>query len=54
MISSTARSGAGLGLYGVREIVVRAGGVVHATSAPGFGTTITVLIPTSGVSNEAS
>ena len=40
-----AGKGTGLGLVGVRGIVERCGGRVDVTSAPGVGTTVTVLLP---------
>jgi signal transduction histidine kinase len=43
--TKSAECGTGLGLHTVRGLVERSGGVVHASSAPGFGTTITVLLP---------
>ncbi len=42
---SHATGGAGLGLAIAREIVLRHGGRIHIASAPGAGTTVSVLLP---------
>jgi PAS domain S-box-containing protein len=43
--TKASRNGTGLGLATVYGIVTRAGGTVNIYSEPGFGTTITVLLP---------
>ncbi|MBS4096829.1 MAG: CHASE2 domain-containing protein [Sulfuricella sp.] len=42
---NTKQSGAGLGLYLVKEIVERHGGTIDATSQPGRGTTLCLRLP---------
>jgi signal transduction histidine kinase len=47
-------AGTGLGLSGVRRIVVQHGGDVTIASAEGVGTTVTVALPMGGAPAEAS
>ncbi len=45
---TTKAGGNGLGLFLVRDVVRRHGGVVHTESAPGAGTTVLVYLPRAG------
>lgn len=47
-VSTRSYGGFGLGLYIVRHMVEVLGGAVHAASAPGRGTTLTVELPLDG------
>ncbi len=43
--ATTSRTGSGLGLYIVRESVLKLGGTIQMDSKPGRGTTFTLMIP---------
>ncbi|MCB1100433.1 MAG: PEP-CTERM system histidine kinase PrsK [Verrucomicrobiae bacterium] len=51
---STKKDGLGIGMFQSRVIVEKHGGQLEVESAPGRGTTVTVILPLGGVSGAAS